>query len=110
MLNLKYLGEIIDEETRFGVKLKEITSEKTEHIRLKIALSLLEYLSKYFIDEKDIEISGNAFFVSKDKYFMAKIPKKSKVFSIRINYSDSKEEIDKKMTILKNKIEYYKVN
>ena len=111
MQNLKYLGEIINEETRFGVELKEITSKKTEHIRLKIALSLLEFLNNAkYIDKKDIEISGNAFFVSKEKYFMAKSPKKSKVFSIRINLSDSKEEIDKKMTILKNKIKYYKVN
>ena len=109
MINLKHLDAIIDEKDRFGVKLKEITSEKPEHIQLKIALSLLEYLhNDKYIGEKDIEKIGKAFFVSKERYFIPKTPQKSKVFAIRINLSDSKEEIDKKITELKHKITKYR--
>ena len=46
--------------------------------------------------------------MSTEKYFIPKTPKKSKVFSIRINLSDSKEEIDKKITELKYKITKYR--
>ena len=109
MQNLKYLEKIDDNDDTFGVVLNEIARKKTEHIQFKIALSLLEFFnSGKFVDEKDIEKRGNAFYVSKKEYFKSDKTHKSKVFSLRINILESQEETQKKIKNLNQKIEDYK--
>ena len=102
MQNLKYLKNVVDEETRFGISLNDIALKHQEPIQFKIALSLLEFFnSGKFIDENDIKKINNIFYVSKEKYFKPNI---SKVFSIRVNRDDSEEEINKKISALQEKV------
>lgn len=109
MQNLKYLERVVDEEIRFGVSLNELGLKHQDHIQFKMALSLLEYFNQgKFISEADIEKKDNIFYVSKEKYFKPKTPLKSKVFSIRINLNDSNDEIDVKISELKQKITRYR--
>jgi len=111
MQNLKYLKRVADEETRFGVVLTEIALKHQEKIQLRIALSLLEYFNQgKFISETDIQKIDEVFYVSKAKYFKPKTPLKSKVFSIRVNLSDSDEEIDEKIDEFKKKIFRFRSN
>jgi len=110
MENLKYLGSVSDEETRFGVVLTEIALKKTDHVKMKIALSLLEYLNQgKYINQNDIKIEANLFYVSKEKYFKTKTLPKSKVFAIRVKPSDSEEETNKKLAELREKVKDYKL-
>lgn len=108
MQNIKYLEKIDDTNDTFGVVLNKIALNHSEHIQSKIALSLLEFFnSGKFVDEKDIKKEGNTFFILKEKYFK---PKKvqSKVFSIRVNLSETSAEIEQKIAEMKQKIEDYK--
>ena len=108
MQNLKYLERVIDEETRFGVILNKFAIKHEDHIQFKMALSLLEFFNHgKFVSENDIEKIGNIFYVSKEKYFQPKPIPTSKVFSIRVNLDDSNEEINKKITELKQKVKRY---
>lgn len=108
MQNLKYLLAIHDEGGRFGVSLNEFALKHQDHIQFKMALSLLEYFNQgKFISESDIEKIDNIFYVSKKKYFKPKTLPKSKVFSIRINLDDAEEEINKKLSELKQKVNRY---
>jgi len=108
MQNLKYLERVIDEENRFGVILNEIAMKKTDHIQLRIALSLLEFFnSGKFINEDDIEKIKITFYVSKEKYFKTQTIPKSKVFSIRSNLNDSEEKLDEKIDNLRQRIRRY---
>ncbi len=45
MQNLRYMEKILEDEKRFGVVLNEIASKHTEHIKLQMALSLLEFFN-----------------------------------------------------------------
>lgn len=109
MQNLKYLDRVIDEEDRFGVVLNEHAIKHEKHVQLKMALSLLEYFNQdKFVNEKDIEKINDTFYVSKEKYFKPKSIPKSKVFSIRINLDDSNDELDKKLSELKQKVTRYR--
>lgn len=108
MQNLKYLSKVVDEEGKFGVVLNDFAMKHQEHIQLKMALSLLEFFnSNKFIDENDIEKIDNTFYISKEKYFKSKPIPTSKVFSIRVNPDDSNEEINKKISELKQKVNRY---
>jgi len=108
MQNLKYLKRVVDEETRFGVVLNEPATKHPEPIQLKLALSLLEYFNhgKYVYDN-DVTRVENTFYVSKEKYFKPKTTT-SKPFSIRVNLSDSDEEIDMKIAKMRQKIADYR--
>lgn len=109
MQNLKYLERIIDEDERFGVILNDIAMKHTEHIQLKMALTLLEFFnSGKFVNENDIEKIDGIFYVSKEKYIKPKIPVQSKVFSIRVNLEDSEEDVEEKLTKLTRKVEKYR--
>lgn len=104
------MKNVVDEEekNRFGVILNETAMKHQEHIQFKMALSLLEFFnSGKFVNENDIKKVGNTFYVSKEKYFRPKSIPKSKVFSIRVNLEDSNEEIDKKISELKQKVKKY---
>ncbi len=103
MQNLKYLEKVTEDEHRFGVILNKTAMKHIDHIQFKMALSLLEFFnSGKFVNQTDIEKIGNIFYVSKEKY-MKPIPT-SKVFSIRVNTTDSNEVINKKLGELQEKV------
>ena len=103
MQNLQYLEKVTEEEHRFGVILNKTAMKHKDHIQFKMALSLLEFFnSGKFVNQTDIEKIGNIFYVSKEKYM--KPISTSKVFSIRVNTTDSNEEINKKLGELQEKV------
>lgn len=97
--NLKYLKNIVNEDERFGIMLNEYGKKHKAHIQLKIALSLLEYFNggKY-VNENQIIIEDGIFYRPKGKKF------RSKVFSIRVNITDSDENVERKLDKLKTGI------
>ncbi len=90
MQNLQYLEKVTEDGHRFGVILNKTAMKHTDHIQLKMALSLLEFFnSGKFVNENDIEKIDSTFYVSKEKYI--KPISTSKVFSIRVNTTDYNE-------------------
>lgn len=109
MQNLKYLERVVNEDDRFGVILNEYAVKHTDHIQIKIALSLLEFFnSGKFVDERDIEKTDNIFYVSKEKYIKPKTIKKSRVFSVRINIDDENDEVSQKLAKLSKQVEKFR--
>ncbi len=68
MQNLKYLEKIVEDANSFGIILNKYAVKKTEHVQLKIALSILEFFNfGNFVNENDVKKINNTFYIPKEK-------------------------------------------